>query len=78
MEQRGYNLLTINEYQELLKDYGFVNYSLFIIVYIILVYIVLALIKVNIKAEDKTDFFIEYSNKELNNFIQNKDEFIKV
>ena len=56
MEQRGYNLLTIKEYQELLSDYGFVN----------------------IKAEDKTDFFIEYTNEELNKFIENKEEFIKV
>ena len=56
MEQRGYNLLTIKEYQELLSDYGFVN----------------------IKAQDKTDFFIEYTNEELNKFIENKEEFIKV
>ena len=56
VEQRGYNLLTIQEYENLIKEYGFVN----------------------VRAEDKTQFFIDYSNKELDNFILNKDEFVKV
>lgn len=56
VEQRGYDLLTLEEYETLLKEFGFVN----------------------ICAEDKTDFFMNYTKIELENFTQNKDEFIKV
>lgn len=55
VEQRGYDLLTIKEYEDLLNEFGFIN----------------------IRAEDKTDFFIEYTKKELNDFIAKKDEFVK-
>ena len=56
VQQRGYDLLTTTEYENLLKDTGFVN----------------------IKAEDKTDMFSDYLNKELTYLNSIKDEFIQV
>ena len=56
VEQRGYDLLTIEEYENLLKKFEFTN----------------------IKVEDKTQLFYDYLIKELNEFTEIKDEFVKV
>ncbi len=56
VEQRGYDLLTVNEYENTLQECGFIN----------------------IKCEDITWTFVDYLIKELEKFITNKEEFVKV
>ena len=56
VEQRGYDLLTVGEYEKALNDVGFVN----------------------VKAEEITWTFVDYLIKELEKFINIKQEFIQV
>lgn len=55
VEQRGYDLLTVGEYEKALNDVGFVN----------------------VKAEEITWTFVDYLIKELEKFINIKQDFIQ-